>query len=226
MVRRSTAAKAIRRVLKGPNKSLASKVKRLSKTVRRLKPETKHYDFTQQSFSVTNDGTTAPIGITTAITQGDSDFGERVGDRIIQKRLQVRGAIFLPAAAGAEMCRITIFSIKNNPDGATSITTAWNEYILSVSNNTAWAPMHLKDWDNSSNFITHYDKVFALNNASNVVTAVWRPVIINLNLKNRKTQYYNNGATVAKNDLYMVVTSVGDGVATFYHNTRFTYTDP
>lgn len=213
---------------------LANKVKKLQKVVNRMKPETKHYDIPGGiSIPINNNvGATGTSNIMplVPITQGMSDYGERIGDQIRLKRLYINGAFVLNSGLSYSPVRVTIFYDKYNPDAAVAPVTVQNEYFQSAVDNTGYMPYALRDWDNSASFHTIYDKTFMLK----PTTAVGSPADesgsarlfrLSLPLKGKLVQYFNNGTGVCRNQLYVVFTTIADANVTFTGVWRITYTD-
>lgn len=208
-------------------------VRRIQKKVRKLNPELKYIDVNYDSaLPVLNNisATDSRMDILPNITQGPGDYGNRIGDKICLKSLNIRGQLVLGTAYSFQPVRVLIWAPRSNPDGANSYLSMANEYITSALDNTNMAPFVMKDWDNKSAFVTLYDRMYMLRSTVSVGNAgtvhpTVIPFRIKLNLKSRIAQYFGGGPSLVKNQIFVTFLSSIDNAVTFNAYARLTYTD-
>lgn len=217
--------------------TLTNKVKKLTNIVNARKPERKHYDVFGN-----NPGTLAFSNTLTVtnclfpcrdITQGDGDFGERIGDKIRVESYYLTFNLLLQAPTVYDIARITVVQYKSNADGATSALTFMNQYFNSTSAGTTYQPLALVDWDNMSSFRTLYDRTFNLTSAlaggaSPAALSTGKRVTIKIiPPKVGKEITYFAGTTVpSKNEIFVICQSRSNASVTIMeYNSRFIYTD-
>lgn len=209
-------------------------VKTVRKFMRNNRPEVKHLDVAAgANLSINNDaGTTGNSNILplSTITQGTSDFGQRIGDQIRLKKFILRGMLTNAAGQPSVPIRCVVFFDKSNPDATVSTISRINQFFQSQPDNTAFAPFALYDWDNRSGFQVIYDKIVWVRSTVSTgstpsAATSSRMFNLNLNLKNKLVQYFNNSQDIAKNQMYIVFYTQTDGNATLSYTWRVTYTD-
>jgi len=214
--------------------SLAGRVARLTRRVRAIpRPEKKHWDTFGTDLAVRNDFIPAScIFPCRNITQGDSDFGERIGDKISLSSYLLNFNFNLLATISYEIVRITVLQFKHNPDGATSQSSFVNMYFNSTTDNTAYNPLALVDWDNNASFRKLFDKTYNLAGTVAVgstpaVAQSGRKVSIRIRFPKvaKIVQYFNNGSVPCANELFVLVSSRADSTVTAQYTERLVYTD-
>lgn len=218
----------IRRKIKAARKrkaTLTSKVAKLAKMVKAVKPELK-YAWNYASTAITNDPT-AGIFPHRSITQGLTDVGNRVGDDIKSKRFICNGALQLPSLSNGQVFRAIAFVFKKNPDAiTTSFATIINLYLESTTMNTSYAPYAFMDWDNHSTFATLYDKTVVINPSDSAYTTLKKfNFSFSIPKKYENTVYANGGVYPSENELVIAFISSGDSVVTYNYTWRLSYTD-
>jgi hypothetical protein len=207
---------------KSPLKKLAKKVNKLYKAV-----ETKHYRVSGLGALPDNNPTLA-IRPYPSITQGLSDYGERVGDKVNVKYLKFKSVWELGAGHGTRTGRIIVFIMKNNPDGiATAWSTIWNLYMESAYANGVNIVNGNVDHDNKANFVTLYDKKRIFNNNGDTTLSSgfnW-DVYVKIPTKNQSVQYYNNSTAISKNEIFVALVQDTDNALSINYVTEFFYSD-
>jgi len=208
--------------------TLKRQVAIINKLVKQQKPELKHYDVGSTGVSIDNNPTFA-LTPCRNISNGTTDFGTRVGDKILQKAFKVKAQLFLAAASTVgERVRVFAFIYKKNPDQVVSTwATVVNLYLSSTTMNTSTAPFAFLDWDNHSSFKTLYDKTHTLN-VQDSTAAYVKNIDFTIKIPSRyqKVSYVASSAAPSDNELYVGVVSTTDTLVTMAYNTRYYYTDP
>lgn len=214
--------------------SLAGRVTRLTRTVRALpRPERKHVDTLGSTIQLLNNFTTTScIFPLRNITVGDSDYAERIGDKINLTSYQLNMNLQLTQGVAYDIVRIVVLQFKYNPDTATSNTSFVNMYFNSATDNSVYNPLALVDWDNSGSFRKLYDKTVTVRpNVS--VTATPTPAAAgtrhSIRLKFPKVaksvQYFNSGNIPCRNELFVLIASRSDTSTTMEYTDRLVYVD-
>lgn len=207
--------------------SLTRKVKRLARRVRQFAPEIKHMDATSsQTFN--NDFSAIDFPLR-SITQGVTDFGERIGDKIHLRSILVRMNIDLGAGFGTLPYRIIVFAFKNNPDAiTTSAATIGNLFMASTNANTNLAQLAVVDWDNHKSFELLYDRkgvVEPSNIGATTPNVRWLQFKIPLPASRRSIEWIASGTTPVHNDIGVMFLGQQDSGLTARTQYRITYTD-
>lgn len=207
--------------------TLAKKVATLTKKVNILKPELKHYDATALATTINNNPTFAILP-TRQIVNGTSDFGQRVGDKILQKQFKFRGDMYLAFGSPGQRVRFIAFIYKRNPDQVVSpFATVINLYLASATMDTVAAPLAFLEWDNNKSFMTLYDKTHIINGDDAALSKL-KSVDFTVNIPKSCQQVAFSASTAAptQNELYVCAISSSDTVTSINYNYRYTYVDP
>lgn len=222
--------KTYKRTYKKKGVTLAKKVEQISKQLQKRKPELKYketYDITDTTYFTTA-GTL--LDLTDNISQGNSDSGQRNGDSIYLKGLQMRFKVTLPAIGETALCRIIVFSMLRNPDSVIADASVANLFLESTYNNTPAVALSTRDFDNRRSFKTHYDKTFVLNaNAADVDVSKFIHIALKIPQFCSRVQYSAGSSTAAtQNQLYCLLLGPLSGASTVYcsYTRRLTYIDP
>lgn len=208
--------------------TLKKKVDKLSKIVATNSPEVKHLDVAAAGVTVDNNPTffLAPYR---NIIQGDSDFSQRIGDKLVAKKFNLRGTLYKTYVSNSFPTQVRVFAFiyKHNPD---NITTAWstivNLYLTSATMNSTLATMAYGDWDNHASFKTLYDKTFVINHefAGDKMKEV--EFTINIPKKYQRVDYATDGSGVLRNELFIGMIQTADLGLFMDYQYRLQYTDP
>lgn len=207
---------------------------RLTRTVRNLpRAERKHVDTFGAQINVLNNFTPGTsIFPCRLISPGDSDFGERIGDKITLKSYTLNMLIATAATVPWETLRVAILQYKYNPDAATTPTSFVNMAFNSTTDNTFYNPLALWDWDNAGTFRKLYDKTFSFHATSAVGStpansATGRKVTIHIKFPKvaQECRYFNGGTAPSKNEFFVLFTCQGDNGTQVWYTDRLTYTD-
>jgi len=188
-------------------KKLAKKVNRLTSGI-----ETKHYRTTGLGALPTNNPTLAILPYEN-ISQGDDDYGTRIGDKLTSSFVKFKSTWSLGAGFASTTARIVAFIYKDIPDGlgAPAAITVWNLYSESTYANGVNIVNANKDYDNRKAFVTLYDKKvdFNVNDATMPVRKSWD---FNLVIPKRyqQVQYINASLVRTRNDLYIFLIAEND----------------
>jgi len=230
--RRRSVARRRRTTTRRP--TLGRRVMRLTRTVRNLpRPERKHMDTFGTTFNILNNFTPGTsIFPCREISPGDSDFGERIGDKITLKSYDLNFYLVNLAGTVWDVVRVIICQFKYNPDAATSNTSFVNMVLNSTTDNGAFNPLGLYDWDNSGTFRILADKSY---NIAPVVAIGATPASAELGKKHRirvkfpkiaqEVRYFGSGVIPSKNELFVIVTSLADNAVAMRYTDRLTYYD-
>lgn len=207
-------------------KSVVKKlVKRVAKLYKNI--ETKHYRIDGLGALPDNNPTLA-IRPYPNITQGVTDYGSRIGDKINVKYLRFNSVWELGAGEYARTARIIVFSMKNNPDGiASAWSTIWNLYMESTYANSVNIVNGVRDWDNRKNFVTHYDVKRTLNKTADSDASQdfkW-DFTVKIPVSCQNVQYFNNSTAVTKNELFIALLQDTDSALSINYVTEFFYSD-
>lgn len=203
-------------------KKLAKRVAKLYKNV-----ETKHWRVDGLGALPDNNPTLA-IRPYPGITQGVTDYGSRIGDKITVKYLKFQSVWELGANQNSRVGRIIIFSMKHNSDGvAVAWSTIWNLYMESAYANGVNIVNGNRDWDNRKNFVTHYDQKRVFNRLGPSDTTqdhIW-DVNVKIPSSCQTVQYLATSTTVTKNELFIALVADTDTGLSINYVTEFYYTD-
>lgn len=214
--------------------TLARRVRRLTRTVARLpRVERKHVDTLGATIQLLNNFTPANcIFPLRTITVGDSDYAERIGDKLSMSSYQLNMSLILAQGVAYDIVRIIVLQFKYNPDGATSNTSFVNMYFNSATDNTQYNPLALVDWDNSGAFRKLYDKSITVRpNVSVGATPTPAAAGTKHSLRIRfpkvakQVQFFNSGFIPCRNELFVLITSRSDTATTMEYTDRLVYTD-
>lgn len=191
--------------------------------VKSVKPEKKWYEIGANGVAYNSSGNI--VSMNQGITQGSTDFGTRIGDKIFMTSLNDRLMISSSAASSPVVYRIIYVSMKNNPDATISMASQINLILHSTPIAAGRGNLAPYDKDNRSSYVVHYDKVFTLNpqtgNAGTYLS-VNRHHKINLKLKQICT-YAAGGTYPTKNELFRII--ISDTAGAYVYNTVLNYTD-
>lgn len=223
-----------RRMFRRRRPTLARRVTRISRVLRALpRPERKHMDTFGTSIALLNNFVPANcIFPCRNISQGDSDFGERVGDQISLSSYTLNMNLQLDATQAYDIVTVTVLQFKSNPDGATSQTSFVNMYYNSATDNSLYNPLALVDWDNFGSFRLLYKKSFNLTpnaaiGATPATASAGQRVTVKIKFPKvgKLVQFFNNGSVPSKNELFVLLTSRSDSITTCQYTDRLVYTD-
>jgi len=179
---------------KGAVKKLTEKVNKLYRSV-----EQKYWEISGLGALPTNDPSLAvrPYG---TITQGDGDYGERVGDVLSVSSVNFHTTWNLAAGVAGRKCRIVAFVYKHNPDAViTPTATIWNLCMDSAQANSINVVNSFKDHDNNKSFSIVYDKSFVMNASdSAVITSKSINFTVRIPKKYQQVQYVAAGTTIIR----------------------------
>lgn len=202
-------------------KKLAKKVNKLYKQV-----ESKHFRVAGLGALPDNNPTLA-IRHYPNISQGDIDYGNRIGDKITMKRVTFRSVWEHGAGYSGRVGRIVVFVMKDNSDGiASAWSTIWNLYSESTYANSLNVVNAGHDYDNRGNFVTLYDKTMCFNPdiADKAKVYKW-DFSLTIPPRLQNVQYFAGGVTVVKNELFIALLQDSDtGLSVNYVSEVF-YTD-
>lgn len=214
----------------GKKPTLKKKVAKLFKLVKIQKPETKWTVINSVSSTTSYAGTT--ISMVDALTQGDSDFGQRNGDTIrisgLRSRIQLQtGSTTIPT-----LYRVIWYTFKHDPDGATSSASILNLLLHSTHMSTINAPLTPYDHDNRSSFVVHSDRLYQFNpmtgsstGGTNCSVAKTLASSIKIPESCKKVQYFAGGSTTTKNELFCSIISDTSYTIPIAYNFTLYYTD-
>lgn len=217
--------KGKRKFYRKGRKGLAAKVAKLTRMVKVIKPEIKHFD-TYATVLPDNNPTVALTPYRNII-QSTGDFQGRIGDKIGMKSFRIRTSWLLTAGAVGRRCRMIAFTYKYNPDAVTStLSTIINLYLASSTLNSASAPLAFVDWDNKGSFTTLYDKSRMINNTSDLTSPnIKWDFTIKFPPASRTVNYVNNGSTISRNELFIFFMQELDTGISVDYNYRMEYYD-
>lgn len=217
--------RAAKRAFKGKRKSTIKKlVKKVNKLYKGI--ETKHYNVAGLGALPDNNPSLA-IRPYPDITQGLTDYGSRIGDKITVKFVRFRSVWEHGAGFNSRVGRIIVFIAKENPDGiAAAWSTIWNLYSESAYANSVNIVNGGKDYDNKSNFVTLYDqrRVFNPEVGDKTKSHIW-DINIRIPQRNQNVQYIGASTTVTKNELYIALLQDTDNGLSINYVTEFFYSD-
>lgn len=201
-------------VLVKPGRGLTKKQKKETRRIvdSRLKPgiELKYYD-DAVSLSLTNQWGWRQLILP---TQGQSDAGQRDGDKMLPVRMEIRGDIV--GADSTNMMRIVIFRVKTG-------TSANNYFSIGSGAANAYTPYSPYSHDGRKAIEVLYDKSFGTSS-----TGTDHHVLVKTLKLARKPIQFSGGTTDYRiNGLYMAYCS-DSGAAThptFTYNIRTFYQD-
>jgi len=204
-----------------------STIKKLVKKVNKLYRgiETKHYNISGLGALPDNNPTLA-IRPYPSITQGLTDFGSRIGDKITVKYLRFKSTWEIGPAAG-KVGRIVAFIMKDNSDGiASAWSTVWNLYSESAYANSINVVNAGTDYDNKRNFVTLYDQKRVFNPQQSTLNQsyVW-DFNIKIPTKCQNVQYIGASTTVVKNELFIALLQDTDSGMAINYVSEFYYSD-
>lgn len=211
-------------------KSLATKVAKLTKAVKLIKPEVKTYENRNTSGTFTWAG---DIGTPlTGIAQGYSD-GTRVGDSLNLRNMRLH--MYLKLSSGTNdpcLARVIVFQLKNNPDGIVTVGSTINLLLDSTNTSTVTAPLAPLDVNNANSYRVLYDKTHTLHVGVGAGTSASAGAYIKhlpLNIKfpyaGRKVEFSPGTGTITKNETYIMVISNTSTAASWVYNSMTYYTD-
>lgn len=211
-------------------KTLAKKVAKIQKVMALYKPEQKYnWNYATTTF---DNNPTGVIWLYQGVSQGLSDFANRIGDTIRVSKVRVKGYLTLPSTYQSTVVRIIAVIIKHNPDAydTTAFSTIVNFYKESNRMNTNQAVNAFNDKDNASNFATLYDKVVTINTNSTAVGAGDVKKVHNFTVKIPKkyqeVQYVGGGSTTfSRNELMIFGITDTDSLVAYYNQFYTHYTD-
>jgi len=202
-------------------KKLAKKVNKLTRQV-----ETKYYNISGLG-ALPDNNPTLGIRPYTNISQGLTDYGSRIGDKITVKYLRLNTQWELGAGVAGRSARIIVFVMKENPDSvAAAWSTIWNLYQESAYANSINVVNGVLDYDNRSGFTTLYDVKRDLNPTNDTLASThkWN-VNIKIPVRCQKVQYVNNGATISRNELFIALLQDTDTGLSVNYVSQFFYSD-
>lgn len=188
-------------------KKLAKKVNRLTAGI-----ETKHFRTTGLGALPTNNPTLAILPYEN-ISQGDDDYGTRIGDKMTSSFIKFKSTWTLGAGFVGTTARIVAFIYKDTPDGlaSPSAITVWNLYAESAYANGVNIVNGNKDYDNRKAFVTLYDKKVDFNPSESTLSyrKSWD---FNLVIPKRYQQVQYSAASLVRtrNDLYIFLIAEND----------------
>lgn len=144
-------------------KSLSKRVKKVERAVRRARPEVKYVEYAQgvQLFDWT--GTSSYVtDLMAGISQGTTDYGERIGDRIRVLGMMIKMTLYNNSTYQF-IGRIVVFKLKDNPDAIISTASLGNLVLESAVLGTSNAVNAFRDFDNAGAFTILWDKPFVVN---------------------------------------------------------------
>lgn len=208
-------------------KTLAKKVAKLSKIVLAQKPELKYYRSAATSFVYQAGNLIRPCA---AISQGTSDVGNRIGDKIHLKNFNIKFYTEVNTAVAFANVRFILFQYKNNPDQVVNTdSTIINLILDSAINNTTYFPMAHYDWDNKQSFRVLKDTGPIMINHDDSTTATAKNFRMNysFNNNNAEVQYVQNSSSaVSKNELMLLcISNFASSNVSMVYNYQMTYTD-
>lgn len=204
-----------------------STLKKLTRKVNKLYRgiETKHYNISGLGALPDNNPTLA-IRPYPSITQGLTDFGSRIGDKITVKYMKFKSTWEFGSAFG-KIGRIVAFIMKDNSDGiASSWSTVWNLYSESAYANSVNIVNAGVDYDNKKNFVTLYDEKRAFNPQQDTLAQsyIW-DFTIKIPAKCQNVQYIGASTTVVRNELFIALIQDTDSGMSINYVTEFYYSD-
>jgi len=207
--------------------TLTRQVAIIKKLVHKQKPELKYYDVASTGNTVDN---LPSYSITPYrnITQGTSDFANRIGDQIRVSSLHFK-TIWTNTAVYGSRARIFAFIYKRNPDQVVSSwSTIVNLYLSSAYMNTTSAVLAERDFDNRASFVTLYDKTRIIPTATLATgySALNWDFSLRIPQKYQLVQYVNAGTAVAMNELFIGFIQENDTAIACANHYRMYYTDP
>jgi hypothetical protein len=213
---------------------LRRRVARLTRQVRNFpRPELKHVDTFGTQLTLLNNYTPAGcIFPCRNITVGDSDFAERIGDKIRLKSYTLNFNLTLLNGVAWDTVRITVLQFKHNPDAATTPTSFVNMYYNSTTDNSAYNPLALIDWDNNGSFRRLFDRSY---NIQAQVAVGSTPAALSQGHTHRikikfpkvaeQVQYFGSGSAPSRNELFVLITSGSDTSTVMNFTDRLVYYD-
>lgn len=208
-------------------RTLKKEVKYIKRTLRRIQPETKHYDVNESSAVVDNNPTFGLLPYR-GITLGTSDFANRIGDEIRVKFFQFRCTLYKVSGTTTTPARVRVgaFIYKRNPDTiGLAFSTIINLYLVSGTMNGGNAPMAFRDWDNASSFHTLHDKSYIFNLNDVIDKQMMVDFTVRLPDKYATVQYHSAGSLPAKNELIVYMIQSQDVGMLADYQYRMSYTD-
>lgn len=218
--------RAAKRAFKGKRKSTIKKlVKKVNKLYKGI--ETKHYNISGLGALPDNNPTLA-IRPYPNITQGLTDYGSRIGDKITVKYVRFKSQWELGAGYTGRAGRIVAVIYKENPDalGGSTVNQVWNFVMDSAYANSVNVVNSGKDYDNRGNFTIVYDQKRSFNPdvATLSKTFQW-DVNIKIPLRHQQVQYIGGGTTVVKNELFIFLLQDTDTGLSINYVSEFYYSD-
>jgi len=210
------------------NNTLAKKVAKLEKTVRFRAPETKHVDDNANGAVIDNNPSWF-ISPARAISLGEADFSERIGDKVTLKHLQFRGNFYKVVSVSNVPTRVRLiaFIYKKNPDQVVSTwSTIVNLYLTSGGMNSLQAPMTFKEWDNHGSFKTLYDKTYIINHDTAADKMVKCDFGITIPKAYSKVSFNVSSQAPTENELFVCAIQSADTGLLLDFQYRLTYIDP
>jgi len=212
------------------NNNLRKKVNKIAKEVRILAPEKKWNVFETSS---TTDYTGSLTSLNNMLSQGITDFGTRVGDKIRMKSM-VTDVIFGNSAAQIYPItyRVIMVQCKNNPDHTISNASQENLFLHSGSLGGAYAAWAPYDWDNRDTYRVLYDKRFMLTPLTGTTAGancqVQKAIRIrtHFNNKNGIVQYQNASTTaLTRGEVFLVIVTDASVSSSYRVSSKLYYTD-
>jgi len=204
--------------------TLARQVAVIKKTLRARKPELKFYGVSSLSNAVDNNPTLI-ISPYRSITNGDGDFGQRVGDVLRVGSFHWRSSWLLTGSTPRKV-RMIAFIYKRNPDAVVSnFSTIINLYMNSATVDSEAVVSTFPDWDNRRSFVTIYDKTRVINPIVDAGSMIQWDTTFKIPQAYRQVQYVNDGSDISANELIIAMIQQYDTNCTVNYQYRYTYTD-
>lgn len=202
-------------------KAFRKAVSTIAKRAVRSSAETKYIDYTANA-NVTQVQSALVYSLTNGISVGTADNGNRIGDKVTARSLDLRYTLSpIASYSGVEdFVRVLVVKIMS-PSWYSSF---YQDILQSPANGLASIPAPFNH-DNRRKFHIIYDRVHKFDvNGSN--STFVRKLI---NLKNSTIGYSASGTTAIVNDLKLVIYGSGllaSGTCHYeYHNARLNYID-
>lgn len=207
--------------------TLARQVAVIKRTLRTVKPEVKYYRTYGTQYLYQAGTLITPLK---NITQGLSDYGNRVGDKIMLKNFKFRSLVELATAIPYANVRYILFQFKSNPDNVTSTASTIINFIAeSATNNTTYFPFCFMDWDNKSAFRILKDTgPIVINNPNVGAGAYAREINVNVSFKgpSKAVEYFGGGTSIAKNELFLLcISNYASASINQLYDYQLSYTD-
>lgn len=199
--------------------------------------ELKHADMVITPGSLINDfslvaNTEGQFSPYKLITQGITDFGNRIGDKITAKYVDFNVVFDLLANVHRAAVRVLVVVQKHTIPSSefdNPIDVGPLYQLAAFSNNQRFlnAP---RVWDNKSAFVTLYDKILFPSRATGSEASTQEPVLyfrkrIKIPSSCQQVIFHNNQNTINKNQLWIFCLTAQDNEMEVTGSMRVAYTD-